>query len=312
MKFFSRILAPKSQPRQVNQVIEQQRTTPLDTPFPEELAQISTAMIEGRRHRIDVPYALPKDEREISRLDFQHYALRAILEGDFAAPVSPSLKTIIDVGAGTGRWGIEMAKCFPLATVIGVDLEDVTSLVNRPSNYRFIEGNIFNGLPFSDASIDFVHQRLLVGAIPAKKWPQVIRELVRVTAPQGWVEILESGNNFNDTGPVTQEILKNWSELSNMLGFDLSLMFYLDAFMESAGLKNVEMRKVAVPLGKWAGRAGEMMARDLQAVFVGFKAAYVTKLGMSPVEFDKLTSQLLHEWDNYHTTYEFYQAYGQK
>src|SRR5690242_12960342 len=77
----------------------------------------STAITEGRRHRVDLPYVLPKDNGEMSRLDFQHYALRMILGADYLAPVSSSTAHILDVGCGTGRWSLDMATRFPHAHI---------------------------------------------------------------------------------------------------------------------------------------------------------------------------------------------------
>src|SRR5581483_9816572 len=36
---------------------------------------------EGRRHRGDAPYLLPKDEQELQRLSYQHFILRQVLKG---------------------------------------------------------------------------------------------------------------------------------------------------------------------------------------------------------------------------------------
>src|SRR5579875_2886586 len=62
-----------------------------------------------RRHLADAPYVLPSDDQEITRLDFPHFMLPYTLPGNYAAPVV-SPHTILDVGAGTGRWAMEMAR----------------------------------------------------------------------------------------------------------------------------------------------------------------------------------------------------------
>ncbi len=45
---------------------------------------------------------LPEHVAEIDRLDVQHYALRAALEGNYIAPVTDP-ERILDVGTGTGQ-----------------------------------------------------------------------------------------------------------------------------------------------------------------------------------------------------------------
>ena len=111
---------------------------------------------DGRRHRGDVPYLLPKDEKEIRRLDYQHFILRQVLKGNIFAPVDPLLRKhshVLDVGCGTGRWGYEMAAAYPQTHVVGFDLEDIPRTASTPLNYQFYRGNLFNGLPFADSTI---------------------------------------------------------------------------------------------------------------------------------------------------------------
>jgi SAM-dependent methyltransferase len=63
---------------------------------------------DGRRHLADAPYLLPKDGKEIQRLDYQHFLFRHILQGNIFAPVDALLQrggNVLDVGCGTGRWG---------------------------------------------------------------------------------------------------------------------------------------------------------------------------------------------------------------
>src|SRR5712692_6141883 len=167
------------------------------------------------RHLPQVPYLLPKDVLETQRLDFQFYLIRSILHGNHASPLRSDLTSILDVGCGTGRWVIEMARTFPGAQVVGLDIElPRQSAPALPSTTSFVQANVLDGLPFADRSFDFTHQRLLVLAIPAAHWPLVVGELVRVTRPGGWVELLEGGDVFLNAGPATQRFLAWWHAAS--------------------------------------------------------------------------------------------------
>ncbi len=88
-----------------------------------------------------------------------------------------------------GSWSFDMVTDYPHAEIIGIDMSPIQPLQVKPENFIFIQGNIFDGLPFADDSFDFVFQRLLVGAIPKDKWPFVIRELIRVLKPGGYLEV---------------------------------------------------------------------------------------------------------------------------
>ena len=278
----------------------------------QEASQVETT-IEGRRHRIDTSYLLPKDDIETNRLDFQHHALQRVLGANYKAPIDPDfLRSILDVGTGTGQWVMDLAREYPHSRVVGIDIEAPPAKETTPLNCVFYEGDILKGLPFPNFTFDYVHQRLLVDAIPAIKWPFVISELVRVTRPGGWVELLESGDVYHRMGPAQKHLKKIWDAGIAQAGFDLSLMPLLNTMLIDAKLGGVKLEIIEVPLGKWAGHIGEMMGINIYHVTKGLKGLYTSTFGMSPKTFDDIIAVLPEEWENNHTTYEFYIVYGQK
>src|SRR6185312_13860754 len=114
-------------------------------------------VVEGRLMLSTAAYALPKDEREISRLDLQHLIVRDALQSNYCAPIE-NPQAILDVGTGTGRWAQEMAQAFPQAWVAGCDLvevemsKDAAELI--PTNYQFFRGDVLKGLPFDNQRFD--------------------------------------------------------------------------------------------------------------------------------------------------------------
>ena len=257
-------------------------------------------------------YLLPKDVQEVNRLDFQHFLLRRVLGSNYAAPLPPSTRSMLDVGCGTGLWLREMAQQFPHAQLTGLDL-DLSSVKNGyPMNCQFLTGNILQGLPFSDGRFDFVHQRLLVAALPARSWPMVARELARVTSPSGWVELLEIGQSMTNPGPATRTFLQWWAALSERTGFDTTIVEHLGELLQGAGLRRVVQRRIKAPAGQWGGRAGVLLALDIIEVMRAVKQRLCTVLQLPPASFDQIIDALPAEWEEYHTEFHFYLAYGQK
>lgn len=136
----------------------------------------------------DVHYVLPRHSTEVDRLDIQHYAMREALAANYLAPIERPDR-ILDVGCGTGQWAYELCQQFPEAMVVGLDLEP--SKPERPANYRFVKADLLRGLPFPDDHFDFVHQRLLQSGVPLKRWSGVVKDLVQVARPGGWIELVE-------------------------------------------------------------------------------------------------------------------------
>lgn len=70
------------------------------------------------------------------------------------------------------------------------------------SNLDFYQINIVDGkLPFPDNHFDFVKQRLVTASFTLADWKRVMEELVRVTKPGGYIQLLEIDYNTFNLGP---------------------------------------------------------------------------------------------------------------
>jgi ubiquinone/menaquinone biosynthesis C-methylase UbiE len=271
---------------------------------------IAAAIIAGRRHVTGVPYALPKDLAEVNRLDFQHYIYRNVLRGNFLVPLHESA-AILDVAAGTGIWGKEMAQQFPQARVVGLDLENIKKSGQVPPNYEFVRGNLLERLPFRDNAFDLVHQRLvLASAVPFERWMDVFKEFLRVTRPGGWLELAEVGVEVNPPGPLTRHFFEWGIEASKPRGLCPREIPRIDHYLSEAGAINVGSRYHDVPMGSWGGHIGTMMETNLLSAFQGLKALY-TERG-SAEEFDRLLMQLPDEWRSLRSYIRFFVFWCQK
>lgn len=260
----------------------------------------------------DVPYLLPKNAREDQRLDYQHHVLYKTLSNHYLAPLSPTTATILDVGTGTGIWPAAMATCFPQAHILGVDMT-LSSLPDPlPAGCLFAQANVLKGLPFPDKQFDFTHQRLLFAGIPANDWPAAVHELVRVTRPGGWVELLEIGATFQQAGPATHALLTWMTDISRGLGFDVRILSRLSEFLRNAGCDPVEAQEIPIPLGDWAGRAGQTLKADVVSAYLALKDPYCARSKTPPSTFDAMLQAAIAEWEQNHTSYVFHAIYGRR
>jgi len=275
----------------------------------------------GRRHHAAMPNPLPKDTGEINRLDFQHFLLRTGFRGNYAAPLDHP-RDILDVGCGSGRWAMELAAHFPQARVVGLDVvpppaDDSRTFGNgldqRPPNYTFTPGNVLEGLPFPDNSFDFVHQRLLITAIPAERWPAVIRELARVTRPGGWVELAECGVPEH-AGPGLTGLWGTWIELCAKRNVDFTMGHTIGQLLSDGGLAHVQRHHLYFPMGAWGGHVGRMSATDCLAVGQALRAGVTAAGILPPADYDKLYALTQTELSapKGHGILPFYLAYGQR
>ncbi|BCL79787.1 class I SAM-dependent methyltransferase [Ktedonobacteria bacterium brp13] len=256
-------------------------------------------------------YMLPKDIREVSRLDFQHYLLRQTISGNYLAPIGQP-EAILDVACGTGRWMLEMAQQFPRTLITGIDLTPLSeSTITFPKNCRFQQCDIFKGIPFPPYSFDFVHQRFLIFALPVNRWSPVIQEIKRVTRPGGWIELTDPDLTFNNQGPETAKLM-NWiSQASWKRDMDITIGGKLGFLMQSAGLVNVTVKKVPIPLGDWGGRIGSFLIKDFYGAALTLKPLIVAATDATPASYDAVLAAWVREIEVYHTSCDFYIAYGQ-
>jgi ubiquinone/menaquinone biosynthesis C-methylase UbiE len=254
---------------------------------------------------------LPKDLDELNRLDFQHSIYRLVQRGNFLVPLDEP-RTILDLASGTGRWCQEMALQFPSATVYGFDLENPRASQPLPANDRFVQGNLLNGLPFGDNTFDFVHQRLtLASAVPLLQWEPLLREMVRVICPGGWLELAEVGVEVVNMGPLTQEFLAWGIEAGKSRGLDVREIPRLEAYVKRAGAINTGLRWYDVPLGEWGNRVGKLMQQNMVLALGALKALYLER-GASEEDFTSLLNQLPAEWQKHRSCMRFFIFWGQK
>ncbi|HZV48340.1 MAG TPA: class I SAM-dependent methyltransferase, partial [Candidatus Dormibacteraeota bacterium] len=264
-----------------------------------------------RSQEPETPYLFPRHPDEVDRLDLQHFALRETLGANFLAPVESPVR-VLDVGTGTGQWGIEVCWEHPEALVVGFDL--VAGRAEHPSGYRHVRGNLLQGLPFREGSFDFVHQRLLTWGVPVAAWPGVVAELVRVTRPGGWVELAEV-TRPQQTGPATQAFFDLIHQhLAVPLDLDVTDIVFrsLDEYLRRAGLEEVARREVVLPVGEWGGQVGTFMATDFRTGGARLCEVMQTRSSSLAEEAKGLLSQAMDEFDQHRTIFPVAVAYGCK
>ena len=92
---------------------------------------------------------------------------------------------------------LDMAKTWSSSEFVGLDLVPIQQPISSKESalrhrVSWVVANVLQGLPFPDASFDFVHIRFLNAGIPEKKWPLLLAEVSRVLTPNGRLEIIET------------------------------------------------------------------------------------------------------------------------
>jgi SAM-dependent methyltransferase len=216
------------------------------------------------------------------------------------------------VGSGTGQWAFDLCAELPHAKVVGLDL--VVGKPGPPANYRFVQANVLQGLPFRADSFDFVHQRFLTAGLPLKSWSGVVQDLVRVTRPGGWVELVEAAPWIEPAGPATARLSELAWRLGMAHGLDTTGIVFrsLDERLRRAGMSDVEKQQVDLPIGEWGGRIGSFMASDFRAVFTRLSDVFQARFDISAIECHALVRTMQLEWEQNHSGLNMIFAFGRK
>lgn len=255
-------------------------------------------------------YGLPCDQSEYQRLAFQHHTFKTALGGLYMAPLTQP-RRILDLGCGPGFWAADMCRLFPKATVVGLDTNP-TQQPFRPFNYHFVHGSLLNPLPFANSSFDYVHQRFLFGAIPSHLWPQVMVEIARVTAPGGWVELLEGLPGIENLGPASSIFMDRYHTADRKQKHDLFQMFHLADFLHATGITSVSQRIIWLPLGMKQGRVGFLLQLNLGRLFASLACYVLQSTPGDSACYHKEWLAMMYEWAQISARIPFVLTIGQK
>ncbi len=196
--------------------------------------------------------------------------------------------------------------------MVGLDL--LPGKPDPPSNYRFVRGNVLQGLPFADASFDFVHQRLLISGVPVRCWQDLVAELVRVAGPGGWIELDEAAPGVEPAGPATQRLHDMLRRLGREVGLDTTgiVAGSLDRYLTQAGAVDVETWRGTFPVGEWAGDVGSFLASDLRALFMRLSDVFQDRFGVPAIESLELIRAMQEEFEQQRGSIGSAVAFGRK
>ncbi|KAJ3392786.1 hypothetical protein HDU84_003525 [Entophlyctis sp. JEL0112] len=274
-------------------------------------------------------YVLPEEEREQKRLmlqvsirsnklNNQGYFLNRILGMAFGSYVLAPLRhpnksrTILDVGCANGEWLESVFFSGNISSHFhGVDITLNPSNLGTVCGAKIVFGDVTDRLPYPDNMFDYVHQRALVLAIPKQKWPHVLNELIRVTKPGGWIELVESSGKIGNATGASKAFADRAEAALKARGADIDLVANLPEYVNAcANLTNTDKRAVEIPLG-WGGEIGELYAEDCRSAMVHAGDFLQRAFGMESDEYAKLVEGAAADWPKSKAHSQWIAVWGQ-
>ncbi|KAI5812273.1 S-adenosyl-L-methionine-dependent methyltransferase [Pyronema omphalodes] len=268
-------------------------------------------------------YLQPTDDVEQDRLDFHHEMQRLVWEDKLhQAPLSEPHR-ILDVGTGTGIWAIDMADTYPMAEIIGIDLNP-TQPIWVPPNCRFELDDAMEEWTYKDDFFDFIHSRNISSGV--SNWEHLISEMFRCTVPGGYVELCEADMSMHcddgtmkDDNPlkICADTVRTALVKMGRICPDLKM---LETLFRKAGFEDITTMTAKEPFGPWAKdprmkKIGSMQLLHCESVFESYgMAAFTRVLGMELAEAKAIcdAAKLAARNKNYHIYGLYFRVYGRK
>ncbi|KAI9497863.1 S-adenosyl-L-methionine-dependent methyltransferase [Zychaea mexicana] len=285
---------------------------------PETISDIQYMWMAGRKyHQLpSSPYMLPCDDDEVDRLHLLHFMVRFAIQGNYLAPVSDVLRKggrVLDVGCGPGSWSMEIAGEYPKSQVVGIDINPMFPRDIKPSNCTFHQYNLLDGLPFEDASFDYIFIRFIGLGVRAKQWPIILGDLARLLKPGGWIELAEPDTELYRAGPKTLELSTKLKQVMEMQHIDPQMGRSLKGRLEKRDeLTNVTTTFISCPGGQWAGKLGQLTLQSWQAYYQALGPQICHALAIPAKQYEEHLKACLSEANEYKTFENVHFAYAQK
>ncbi|RGB29417.1 hypothetical protein C1646_613237, partial [Rhizophagus diaphanus] len=90
---------------------------------------------------------------------------------------------------GAATWLLDLSNKYETSYFYGVDIKPIYPQEIKPHNLEFIEADVTNRLSFHDNEFDFTYLEIMSFVFTPDQWDFILSELVRVTKPDGYIEI---------------------------------------------------------------------------------------------------------------------------
>ncbi|HZR41597.1 MAG TPA: class I SAM-dependent methyltransferase [Ktedonobacteraceae bacterium] len=266
---------------------------------------------------------------EMQRLIDQDKLLNKLMETHFPEGIDPSrLRSVLDVACGPAAWILSVAFAHRHIHAVGIDISQAMieygrafARVQKLDNVDLLVMDALQPLKFADDSFDFVNSRWLEGFVKKQQWAELLKEMLRVTAPGGHIRLTEvlsletNSTAFNRILALAQEAFKrDGRSQTDEQGNYVNVGARLATFFTEAGV-TVTGEHIYYLDWSWGAEGYQGMVRDFVAMFTLMQPFLIKKMQIvGEEEYEQLLRALDIEFykDDFKGTCVLKSVWGQK
>jgi SAM-dependent methyltransferase len=222
---------------------------------------------------------------KLTHPDLQHQQWLLTLNGRlFTSSVPENIQRILDVGTGAGSWATGVAQAYPQVEVIGLDVTPPPTTSSTEKNLTFLEADAEKPWPFPESHFDFIHGRMLVGAL--HDWPTFLERCYMHLMPGGQLDLPEtcypwdSALTGEGVSPINSSFLR-WASMAGQAwagaGFDNFHVLRHEYRMKQIGFVDVEHFESRWPVGPWSENERE---QKIGTLCLGIYGMFMKTIGV--------------------------------
>ncbi|QGI70868.1 hypothetical protein CEK27_003197 [Fusarium fujikuroi] len=208
-------------------------------------------------NKVDYPWEI---NREVERLQKQHAWVQRCLNSKIVfapIPLDKEGLKILDVGCADGVLLRDLKKqVSPSAQLVGADIVEAF----LPDPERGINFEVYDLCEFPGDRLvgvfDLTHMRYSILGAAKVGYQKAIDHLASTVAPGGWLQVHELDFDLTDrpnVGPAWRDVSNLIAAMFDGMGMGSDCIRKLPGAFEAAGLENVTVHSVDLPMGKLLG-----------------------------------------------------------
>lgn len=245
---------------------------------------------------------------ELRRLQVQEHLITVALGGVLPEQSDPArFQHVLDVACGAGGWLIELAKTAPtISQLIGVDIsrrmiEAARAEAEAQQVQERVEFRLMDALrlfEFSADVFDLANMRFALSFLRTWEWPQVLRELQRVTRPGGIIRVTDADLPDQSSSPALLRLFRLLAQAYSQAGKYFrplagGIAEDLASLLKQQDLQEVQIR-VYRPEIRVGTVEGQLFFEDMRYLF-RTNLPFLRKWSRVPDDYEELYQQMLAE-----------------